>query len=90
MLICIGPDKILRCIENMIRIASNSILLIEWHCEHQTGLGVWYEGHWIRNYMDILSRFVPQNRVYITKIPKEFWPEDKNWQNLGYIIEVKV
>ncbi len=90
-LIYIGPDKIKKVIKDMIRIASKALVLLEWHYENQSrdsnGLGVYHYGHWKRNYINLLQQFVPKEKINLTKINREIWP-DKNWAEVGYIIEV--
>lgn len=93
LLIYIGPDKIKKTIQEMLRITRRALILVEWHYKEQNkdpqGLGVYHWGCWKRNYVNLLKQFVPEDKIRITKIPKELWPAE-NWQNLGYIIEVKI
>ncbi len=46
-----------------------------------------FVGHWVRDYRALFEEFVPKERIYITKLPKELW-NDKGWQRWGAIIEV--
>ncbi len=91
VLIYIGPDKIKKTIEDMIRITRKALILVEWHCERQSedsnGLGVYHFGCWKRDYVDLIEQFVPRNQIRLTKIPRDLWPT-RNWDKLGYIIEV--
>ncbi len=91
LLIYIGPDKIKKIMQEMFRITRRALILTEWHSENQDkdpyGLGIYHFGCWKRNYVNLLKHFIPKDRIHLTKIPKEIWP-DENWQNLGYIIEI--
>jgi len=46
-----------------------------------------FVGHWVRGYRTLFGQFVPREKIYITKLPKELW-NDKRWQRWGAIIEV--
>lgn len=94
LLILFGPDRIMPVIEQMIRLASRWLVLVEWHCEHQAGdphgLGAWHFGRWKRNYVNLLTQFKPHvDSIRLTKIPEDLWP-DKDWAELGYIIEASI
>jgi hypothetical protein len=88
VLIYIGPDKIGRVIKEMLRIARKALILFEWHCFDSNPLG-FYVGHWVRDYVALLKRFVPENKIRFIEMPDELW-EDKNWQKYGGIIEVTI
>jgi len=91
LLMFIGPDKIKKVMGEMFRITRRALILVEWHCKSQNkdpyGLGVYYLDCWKRNYIDLLKEFTLKDRIRLTKIPNKLWPE-KNWQELGYLIEV--
>lgn len=88
-LMYIGPDKIKKTIQEMIRITRRAIILFEWHCENNDlyGLGAYHFGQWKRNYINLFKQFVSKKQICLTKIPKEIWLA-KDWQELGYLIEV--
>lgn len=89
VLIYIGPDKIKKLISQMIRVARRALVFVEWHQEKEDheGFGIYHFGHWNRNYVNLLKQFVPENKIFLTKLPKEKWPV-KDWSELGYIVEV--
>lgn len=90
LLIYIGPDKIKKVIQEILRIVCRALILVEWHAENQKdpyGLGIYHFGCWKRNYVNLIKQFVPENQICLTKIPKDLWPV-RNWEKLGYIIEV--
>ena len=91
LLMYIGPDKIKKVISEMFRITRRALIFVEWHCEHQNidpyGLGIYYFDYWKRSYIDLLKQFISKERIRLTKIPKGIWPV-KDWQELGYLIEV--
>lgn len=89
-LMCIGPDKIKKIVEEIMRIAKKGIILIEWHMLNQKK--DIYDAHigvWKRDYLSLLKEFVPKEKIILSKITPELRP-DKNWQKFGYIIEVKL
>ena len=92
VLIYIGPDKIQRTVKEMVRIARKGLIRVAWHCFKPKkgdvqGRGVRYYGLWQRDYIALLKQFVPEERIRITKITEDIWP-DPHWQETGAIIEV--
>jgi ubiquinone/menaquinone biosynthesis C-methylase UbiE len=92
VLIYIGPDKIKEVLKEMIRITCRALILVEWHSfEPQRkdlyGHGVYYLGCWKRDYVALLKQFVPEEKILVTKISEEIWP-DENWKRWGGVIEV--
>ncbi len=90
LLMYIGPDKIEKMVEGMIRLARRRLFLIEWHLENGSPaleLGSYYYGHWLRDYRAFLKRFVKEDRVNILEFPNGIWQE-KSWQSFGRFIEV--
>lgn len=90
VLMYIGPDKIRRVVEDMLRISCKALLLLEWNSgpdkKDPRGLGRYCGGKWKRDYGALLRQFVREDQVRITKLPEDLWP-DKNWQQLGACIE---
>ncbi|MDI6602615.1 MAG: class I SAM-dependent methyltransferase [Patescibacteria group bacterium] len=87
VLMYIGPDKIKKVIKEITRIAKKALIFVEWQSEKEE-----YDAHvgvWKRNYLNLLSNFFSKERISLSKIPKEAWP-DENWQKFGYLIEVKL
>ncbi len=92
VLIYVGPDKIKKVIQEMLRVARRALILLERHRfevngKDPQGLGVYSRGLWIRDYAALLKQLVPGERVKVTAIPQELWPEE-GWRDLGAIIEV--
>ena len=83
LLIYIGPDKIRKAIEEMLRVTNQALILLEWHSKSNP-LGV-YVGHWMRDYATLLKEFIPENKIRITKLPGGLW--GGNWQKYGAVIE---
>ena len=88
VLIYIGPDKIKKVIEEMLRVTRQALILLEWHCFNSKSnpLGV-YAGHWMRDYVALLKEFVPERKIQVIKLPEELW-SDENWQRYGGVVEV--
>lgn len=94
VLIYIGPDKIKKVIQEMIRITRRALILMELHSfeterKDRYGLGVHYYGDWKRDYVALLKPFVPQEQIHTTKTPEDIWPI-KQWIEAGAVIEVIV
>lgn len=87
VLIYIGPDKIKSVIKEMIRVAKRKILLFEWHDDKITDSI--YKGHWIHNYRFLINKFIPNEKIKITKLPSSE-KCNGNWAEFGNIIEVKL
>ena len=90
VLIYVGPDKIRKVIQEMLRVARRALILVERHCfkpGDPLGRGVYRAGCWERNYVALLKQFVPEERISVTKINSDIWP-DERWQQTGAIIEV--
>ncbi len=65
VLIYVGPDKIKKVIEGMLRVTRKSLILLEWHCFNSKSkpLGV-YVGHWMRDYVTLLKELSKCLRSY--------------------------
>jgi len=92
MLMYIGPNKIMKVMKEMARIARRALILVEWHYFESAGgdprgLGVYYCGAWKRDYVMLLRQFAREERIAMTKITEDIWP-DRNWSEVGAIIEV--
>jgi len=90
VLIYVGPDKIQKVIQEMLRIARRALILVERHCfksRDSLGLGIYRAGLWERDYVALLRQFVPEERISVTKTNKDMW-SDERWQQTGAIIEV--
>lgn len=90
VLIYVGPDKIERVMKEMLRVACKALIFLEWHDFESSSnpLGT-YVGHWKRDYVAVLRKFLPEDRVRVTKLPKELWADQK-WQKWGAVIEATI
>jgi ubiquinone/menaquinone biosynthesis C-methylase UbiE len=88
VLIYIGPDKIKKVMEEMLRVTRQALILLEWHCFNSKSnpLGV-YVGHWMRDYVALFKEFVPLSQIQVIKLPEELW-SDENWQRYGGVVKV--
>lgn len=81
-LIYIGPDKIDKVIEEMIRVARKAIILIEWNSEKEQS----YEfDHWAYNWKTLFEKRGETN-ISLTKL-KSRDPEG-GWKELGCLVEL--
>ncbi|MGB9743307.1 MAG: class I SAM-dependent methyltransferase [Minisyncoccales bacterium] len=86
-LMYIGPDKIKRTIKQIFENCQKAIILIEWHISGKQDIYDAHIGVWKKNYLNLLERFISSEKISLTKITKEMWP-DKNWQKWGYLTEI--
>lgn len=84
VLMYIGPDKIYQTITECFRISKKAIILIEWHSDSKNE---YFKGYWIRNYKELLSKFIEPQKILITKITSEF-RDSEGWRKFGFIIEI--
>jgi ubiquinone/menaquinone biosynthesis C-methylase UbiE len=94
MLIYIGPDKIREVIKDLLRVTGRALILMELYRpekngDDKRGLGNYQHDNWVRDYTKLLEPFVAGNRLKITRIPREVWP-DRPWRDLGAVIEVTI
>lgn len=90
VLMYIGPDKIRKIMSEMIRIARQGLIFVEWHSfDSQNSLGI-YERHWRRNYEVLLKEINPNINVNVFKLPDGGGFNDELWKKCGALIEVKL
>lgn len=94
VLIYVGKDKIEAVIRDMVRIASKAIILLERQCltpgkKDTRGLGYRYGGAWERDYVALLKKWVPEERIKVTKVTEDVWP-DARWKETGAVVEVRL
>lgn len=87
----IGPARISKVVEEMVRVAQKNLILVEYYCsskEDPTGQGarLGHSHRWKRDYKILLNKFAPKAKINFTKIPKELWGAE--WGEVGYFIEV--
>ena len=85
VLVYIGPDKIEYALKEFIRVTKKMLILNEWHSESPVSI---YNDHWMHNYKNLLKKFVSEDKIKLTKIPKNIGIGD--WAKYGYIIEVNL
>lgn len=94
MLVHIPPRQIRKVMRELLRITRRVLIFCEpydFSGKDKDGSGLYRGGlhyKWRRNYLPLLKQFVPEERIQVTKIPKEAWPEDQGWQENGAIVEV--
>lgn len=84
-LIYLSPRKIKKSLKEIIRVAKKALILNEWHTETDKSL---YKDHWAHNYKLIFKELLPEEKIKISKIPKELWAGE--WSEYGYIIEAEL
>lgn len=96
-LLYVPANAIELVVSNMLRIAKKRVLILEQHVENNyykdQARGVFVQGQgseqgfWLRDYMKLLSQFVPQEKIVLTKISNPIWPTEQ-WKQHAYLIEV--
>lgn len=86
VLIYIGPDKIEKVVAEMLRVARLALVFLEQHDTLASISGKYRHGKWIRDYIGLLKRNIPEENIHITRLMADQWP-DKDWQTKGAIIE---
>jgi len=91
VLIYIGPDKIQKTIKEMLRVSRKGLILVERHCfepdKDPHGTGIRSHDLWQRDYTALLKQYIPQERIQITRVTADMWP-DAGWQRNGAFIKV--
>jgi len=86
VLIYIGPDKIIKVIEEMMRVGKKAIILNERHDDSSLFS---YKDHWTYNYKALFSRFVDEKKIKISKFPPDLWSIE-GWKEYGAVVEVNL
>ena len=88
VLMYVGPDKIKKVINELLRVSRKALVLLEWQDFNATynplGKNI---HHWVRDYKTLLQEIAPEAHVIISKLPDDLW-EDKNWKKHGAAIEI--
>ena len=82
-LIYLNPKKITETLKEMLRVGRKALIFIEQHTESSSPI---LDNHWIHNYKNLLKKFIPEEKIKLTKIPENIWAG--KWAKYGYIIEV--
>ncbi|MFA5309402.1 MAG: class I SAM-dependent methyltransferase [Dehalococcoidales bacterium] len=89
VLIYIGPDKIDKVMEQLVRITRKALIMLEMQPgrgEKSGAAGVYKLGLWLRDYPALLRRYLPAARIKVTPVTVEMWPKPE-WLRAGAIIE---
>lgn len=92
----IPPDKIQAVLSGMLGAAKKAVILLEQHLEAEDETGVLglpqqrQNGtrYWVRDYVQLLSQFVPTNRILVRKIPNSLWFGER-WEDCGRVFIVR-
>ena len=90
-LIYVSRKEIYKVAKDIVRITRKGIIFVERHnfgqCREDTDcLGVYTNGLWVRDYVALLKRFVPEERICVTRITADIWP-DNAWRKYGALIK---
>lgn len=87
MMIYIDPKSIDRIMNAIKAVSLKSVVFLERHIEGVGWQGVYNNGLWKRDYVELAHKYWSNPKVEVTKIPYSVWPE---WSQHGCIIEVKI
>lgn len=89
LLIYIGPDKIERCVREMMRLSRRRVVLLEMH---QTGAGAggrYTRDGWVRDYEALFRLLAGDEAVRLVPLPPGLFTGGR-WPQFGMLIEVDV
>lgn len=87
VLMYIGPDKIDKAIKEMVRVARDMIIIVDFHKEGGSTRGQIELGHWVRDYSALFKEH--GLKAELRKITKKEW-KSRSWENLGHFITVNL
>lgn len=87
MLLYVGPDKIKRVVQEMLRVARSRLVMLEMHDQTATSHGRYTRDGWVRNYEALLNLFVGKDAVRLEKLPPGLRTAGR-WPKYGTLIEV--
>lgn len=85
VLIYFGKDKIEKAIKEFLRISKKAVILFEMHRDSGESA---YNDNWIHNYKKLFGKFLPEEKIKISKFPEDILSGD--WKKFGRIIEIIV
>ena len=98
-LMYVRAERIEKTVSEMLRVARQAVLLVEQHEEKplfpEQDLGTFVPrsdgtgGYWVRDYKKLFQRFLPAERISISKIPSPLWTSEQ-WESLGCVIDVRL
>lgn len=91
LLMYIGPDKIGKVLDEMLRVTRKGLVCVEWHrpATDTAASSYYYDAHWVHSFDALLSQRVPQATFRITRLPYEAFG-DAGWGQFGAIVTVRL
>lgn len=86
-LLYVGPDKIISCFREMLRVAKTKIAMFEMHDEGAGSGGRYTRDGWVRDYKSLLAPLVGNTCVNMTKLPETIRTSGR-WPIFGTLIEI--
>lgn len=83
VLIYFDNHKIEEAIREILRVTKKAIIILELHHYLEDSI---YKDNWIHNYKLLFKKFIPEEKIKISKIPENI--QKGNWAEYGHIIEV--
>jgi SAM-dependent methyltransferase len=86
MMIYIDSKKIDLVMSAIKKVAKRSVVFLERHLYGVGWQGIYKDGLWYRDYIELAREFWHHPKIEITKIEHDVWPE---WSKHGHIVEVR-
>ena len=88
VLLYIGPNNIQKIIKEFLRVANDSVYLLEFHSEELRGVSENSADGWIYNYKKLLQPIVGSAALSIVKLPDHMHPMGR-WDEFAYLVKIK-
>jgi predicted O-methyltransferase YrrM len=83
VLMYVGPDRIMKALESMCRVARRGVVLLELNAASSTS--EWTRDGWVRDYAKLLKQIMPLSHIEVRRVPPQIWPEGR-WSELGVLV----
>lgn len=91
-LMYVGPDKIMRAISELARVARKGLILNEWHLferQNNEPCAYWYYAHWVHDYRALLGGVPGVKAVRIERLPHGLWGPG-GWETFGALVDAEL
>ena len=91
-LIYLGPDKIERALQEIVRVTRRAVLFNEWGLDHaESGeTSRWYGRHWVHNYRSLMRPYARDAEIRVVPVPPGLWAPGGGWERYGCLVEVQL
>ncbi len=91
VLIYVDSNDIETVVDEMIRVASKGVVMVEYHDPEANPKGsfIYKKGYWKRDYSRLMATRKETKNVSVTRFTRDQW-NDEYWSTLGALIEVRI